>query len=152
MEFLKEIADCRDNKKCLEFCSRYSLTEIPEILVGKTHYLKKMSDFFDENQVSNNGMFEKSEVEEDVTAFKMGIGEGPNKDKLDFFDEEDGEGNDMENVQWDFYKKSFDLHKSRTIKRKMANIKNKVLKEFDELNLHQNFITVKNPKIDLDAY
>ena len=55
----------------------------------------------------------------------------------------------MEEVQWDFFKKSFDMHKQRMIRKKMSQIRGKIDSEFQPINLKENFLTVQHAKHNL---
>lgn len=149
---LKDIVECRDNNQCLNFCNKYSLMELPDIFIGKMDQLEQMSIFLEENKADDRGFLKAEELEEGKEEENTEVDD--TIEKVDFFKDESAKKsmNSLEEVQWEFYKNSFDLHRKRSIKKQMLNIREKVKKEFSDLTLYQNFLTINEPKINLEAF
>ena len=160
---LKDIAECRDNHQCLDFCNRYDFTDLPDIFIGKIDQLEQMSTFLEENKADDRGFikkFDSENPEEGEEGEEGAEGETKNEvdfegtEKVDFFKDASTKKslNSLEEIQWEFYKNSFDLHRKRSIKKQMLVIREKVKKEFSDITLYQNFLTINEPKLNLETF
>lgn len=163
-DMIKNMAQCRDKQECSAYCEEYSLTGLPDMFIGQHEHLSAMKNFLDYNKPDNRGFFDKKEImtedeelqeakdEEEADRedmrFKEAVKEATEgkeaeeNAKHDFYKD----GKPIEQVQWDFFKKSFDMHKQRLVRKKMASIRTKIESEYQPINLKENFLTVKNAK------
>lgn len=165
-EMIKTMAQCRDEQDCREYCEGYSFTGLPDMFIGQFEHLAAMKEFLDFNKPDNRGFFDKEEfLNEDEKlqqakddeesdrkdeSFNNAVknateGADASMSKHDFYQQ----GKALEEVQWDFFKKSFDMHKQRMIRKKMSQIRGKIESEFQAINLKENFLTVQHAKHNL---
>lgn len=165
-DMITTMAKCRDAQDCRSYCEGYSFTTLQEMFIGQYEQLAAMKEFLDLNKPDNRGFFDKQEIlneDEELQhakdneeadrnderynkAVEAATGGNTNGGvKKDFYKD----GKAVEAVQWDFFKKSFDMHKQRMIRKKMAIIRAKIETEFQPINLKENFLTVKDAKHNL---
>lgn len=165
-EELRTIAECRDHKMCQKYCNKYSTTDLPEFFIGKEKDLEEMKFFLDHNKPDNRGFFTKDieltedqlleqeldelEMSREDKKFEKAEKEASGVDldeggKKDFFDD----ATPSEQVQWELYKNSFDMHRKKMVKKKMAKLRRKVMAEYEEVNVYENFLTMTHSKLNL---
>jgi hypothetical protein len=145
---MKVINDCMFEKNCVEFCGKYSLSLLPEFFIGKKEWLDEMRKFMEANKVDDQGLFEEADVEqEDETVKEHEVEE--EMQKMEFFKPEN---RTVDQVQWDFWREMFDISKEKMTQKKMASIKRKMKREFDDDMVFQIFINMNKAKINLDVF
>ena len=144
---VKKITDCMFENQCSDFCEEYSFTLLKEFFIGKREWLDEMRKFMEANKVDDQGYFEEAEVELDETVKEHEVEE--EMKKMEFFKPEN---RTVDQVQWDFWRQMFDISKEKMTQKKMASIKRKMKREFEEDMVFQNFINMNKAKIRLDVF
>jgi hypothetical protein len=145
---MKKITDCMFENQCSDFCGEYSLTLLKEFFIGKREWLDQMRKFMEANKVDDQGFFDEADVEKEDETVKEHEVEEEMK-KMEFFKPEN---RTVDQVQWDFWREMFDISKEKMTQKKMASIKRKMKREFDEDMVFQNFINMNKAKIRLDVF
>lgn len=168
------IDDCRDNLVCAPFCQRYSLTDLPDILIGKKEYFDRMVFFLKHHKPDNRGYFisepdyvkKYNEMmlqehlenlrdsgkavdaeEEDKLNAKIYVEQ--QNIKRDF---EPGDSEEIEKAQLEIYKNSFEFFRTKFVKSKMIQIRKRVSEEYQDSMTFENFLTSMNANINLVQY
>ena len=146
----KKINDCIFNNDCISFCGEFSPSMLKEFFIGKKEWLDEMRKFLEQNKVDNRGFLEDATADDDINkdAEKEHEMEEEIK-KMEFFKPEN---RTVDEVQWDFWREMFDISKKKMTQKKMASIKRKMKREFEDDMLHQIFINTNKAKIKLDVY
>ena len=144
----KVITDCMFENQCAEFCGKYSVSKLPEFFIGKREWLDEMRKFLEANKVDDQGLFEETEIADDQETVNEAEVE-EEMQKMEFFKPEN---RTVDQVQWDFWREMFDISKEKMTQKKMASIKRKMKREFDEDMVFQNFINMNKAKINLDVF
>lgn len=146
---MKIINDCMFSNACSGFCGKYSMSALPEFFIGNREFLDEMRKFILKNKVLDNSNFEDgSSAEEETEDQKEEEIEAEVK-KMEFFKPEN---RTVDEVQWDFWKEMFDISKQKVTQKKMASIRRKMKREFEENMLHESFITANKAKIILENF
>ena len=147
---MKIINDCVFQNDCNEFCEKFKPSTLSEFFIGKKEWLQEMRHFLELNKVSNNGFLEEVESKEDLPPEELKELEIEEEmKKMEFFKPEN---RTIDEVQWDFWREMFDISKRKMTQKKMASIKRKMKREFDEDMVYQFFINANKAKINLDKY
>ena len=168
------IADCKNDNVCTPFCNRYSFSAFPEIFIGRKDYLDRMVFFLKNHKPDNRGYFitepeyvkkyKELQLQEHLENLKDADTpyDSDDEDKLNskiYFEEQNMGGKfreeDTERVEeamMNIYKNSFQFMKTKFVQTKMNEIKKRVLEDYDDKMVFQNFLTVHDPSINLDEY
>lgn len=168
------IDDCRDKLVCAPFCQRYSLTDLPDILIGKKEYLDRMVFFLKHHKPDNRGYF-MSEPDYVKKYNEMMLQEhlenlrdsgkavdADEEERLNakiFFEQQDikrdyqpEDAKEIEHAQMEIYKNSFEFFRTKFVKTKMIQIRKRVSEEFQDNMIFETFLTTTNAHINLVEY
>jgi hypothetical protein len=147
---MRIINKCMFDSDCLEFCEKFKPSDLSEFFIGKKEWLQEMRHFLEVNKVTNGGFLEEVESKEDLPEEQLKEVEVEEEmKKMEFFQPEN---RTIDEVQWDFWREMFDISKRKMTQKKMASIKRKMKREFDEEMLYQFFINANKAKINLDRF
>jgi hypothetical protein len=168
------IDSCRDKLVCAPFCQRYSLTELPAILVGSKDNFDRMVFFLKHHKPNPSGYFTSEPdylkkynemlLQEHLENLRD-IGkpvDAEEQNKLNaklFFEQQNlkrdftpGKAVEVEKAMMELYKNSFEFFRTRFVQSKMTQIKKRVAEEYEDKMLRQNFLVTSDANINLDEY
>ena len=168
------IDQCRDKLVCAPFCQKYSLTDLPDLLVGskdnfdrmvfflKHHkpnpsgyftsepdYLKKYNEMLLQEHLENLRDSNKPVDSDDQNRLNANLFFERQNLKRDFTP---GKAQEVEKAMMELYKNSFEFFRTRFVQGKMAQIKKRVSEEYDDKMTRQNFLITTDANINLDEY
>lgn len=145
---MKVINDCMFENQCADFCGEYSVSRLKEFFIGKKEWLDEMRKFMEANKVDDQGFFDEADVDDEAETVKEHEVEEEMK-KMEFFKPEN---RTVDQVQWDFWREMFDISKEKMTQKKMASIRRKMKREFEDDMVFQVFINMNKAKINFDNF
>lgn len=168
------IDQCRDKRVCAPFCQRYSLTDLPDILVGNKDNYDRMVFFLKHHKPDPSGYFTsepdyvkkynemllQEHLENLRDAGRPVDAEDENKLNAKMFFEQQnlkreakpGNAQEIEKAMMDLYKNSFEFFRTKFVQAKMKQIKARIAEEYDDKMVRQNFLVTNDAAINLDEY